>query len=265
MNRASLVVLTLALCSGAAAYATPPSYAVIDLGVRQAGEGLTWQSLVSTPAPPYYPELPDGTGFVFASNNVAVVGYTSFPDLRGWHATKWDIDAQGSISTPTDVGQLPGASRIAAPPSAEAHGVNRVGDVVGVSDAPYTCPHQFCGLSGVEHAFLWRNGVMTDLGAIAGNQYNSSANSVNDSHEIVGWTETVSRITGDTLSRAFVYIGGTMYNVTFYLVGGPTVLLSNATAIDCQGNISAVGSPAAGGSEHSYLLLRQGAPRACGK
>ena len=55
---------------------------------------------------------------------------------------------------------------------------------------------------------------------------------------------------------------GTMYNLTFYLVGGPTVLLSEATAIDCQGNISAIGTPASGGSTHTYLLVRQGAPRA---
>ena len=54
-----------------------------------------------------------------------------------------------------------------------------------------------------------------------------------------------------------------MYNLTFYLVGGPTVLLSEAMAIDCQGNIAAVGVPAAGGSEHSYLLLRQGTRRNC--
>ena len=52
-----------------------------------------------------------------------------------------------------------------------------------------------------------------------------------------------------------------MYNLTFYLVGGPTVLLSDATAIDCQGNISAIGTPAAGGSTHTYLLVRQGTPR----
>jgi hypothetical protein len=54
-----------------------------------------------------------------------------------------------------------------------------------------------------------------------------------------------------------------MYNLTFYLVGGPTVLLSDASAIDCQGNISAIGTPATGGSgrPHSYLLVRQGAPR----
>jgi hypothetical protein len=62
-------------------------------------------------------------------------------------------------------------------------------------------------------------------------------------------------------NAAFIYIGGTMYNLTFYLVGGPTVLLSDAWGIDCQGNISAIGTSAAGGTPHSYLLVRQGAQR----
>ena len=103
---------------------------------------------------------------------------------------------------------------------------------------------------------------MKDLGAIAGNDYSSSAEGVNDSEEIVGWTNTISNIDGGVLRRAFVWISGTMYNVTFDLVGGPTVLLSDATAIDCQGNISAIGTPAvSGGGTHTYLLVRQGAAR----
>jgi len=103
---------------------------------------------------------------------------------------------------------------------------------------------------------------MTDLGAIAGNSYSSSAEGVNDSREVVGWTTTISSVNGSVLQRAFIWTGGTMYNLTFYLVGGPTVLLSEATAIDCQGNISAIGAPASGvNGAHTYLLVRQGAPR----
>ena len=51
---------------------------------------------------------------------------------------------------------------------------------------------------------------------------------MNDSHEVVGGTETISNVTGELLNRAFVYIDGTMYNLTFYLVGGPKVLLTRA-------------------------------------
>jgi probable HAF family extracellular repeat protein len=135
-----------------------------------------------------------------------------------------------------------------------------VGDVVGQSYTQYpsNAPHDN---DYAAHAFLWNNGVMTDLGAIPGNNYSSAAEGVNDSHEIVGWTNTISSVNGQILKRAFLDVGGTMYNLTFYLVGGPIVLLSEATAIDCQGNISAIGTPASGGSTHTYLLVRQGAPR----
>jgi probable HAF family extracellular repeat protein len=163
----------------------------------------------------------------------------------------------------TDLGTLPNASggASAGGPSSGATAFNNVGDIVGYSDTQY--PAYNTAFKQAFHAFLYSNGVMTDLGAIAGQNYYSSAYSVNDSQEIVGFTQTVSSANGSVLSRAFLYTNGTMYNLTFYLVGGPTVLLSEAMAIDCQGNIAAVGVPAAGGSEHSYLLLRQGTPRNC--
>jgi hypothetical protein len=86
---------------------------------------------------------------------------------------------------------------------------------------------------------------------------------VNDSREVVGTTTTLSSTTHAILNRAFVYIGGTTYNLTFYLVGGPTVLLEEAFWIDCQGNIAARGVPASGSqlTNHNYLLVRQGPPR----
>jgi len=52
-----------------------------------------------------------------------------------------------------------------------------------------------------------------------------------------------------------------MYILTFFEVGGPNVLLSDAFSIDCRGNIAAVGTPASGGSIHNYRLVRQGTPR----
>lgn len=51
---------------------------------------------------------------------------------------------------------------------------------------------------------------------------------INDSNEVVGDTDIISKLAGGALQRAFVYVNGTMYKLTFYLVGGPTVLLSDA-------------------------------------
>ena len=84
---------------------------------------------------------------------------------------------------------------------------------------------------------------------------------MNDSREVVGSTNTISSATGEVLNRAFVYIGGKMYNLTFYLVVGSTALLQDAYWIDCEGDIAAIGTPAGGRTTHSYLLVRQGTPR----
>jgi probable HAF family extracellular repeat protein len=211
---------------------------------------------VATPAPSNYPTL-GGSASVYSSNSVAAVGISHFSGA-GADAVRW-VTSNGTV-TLTDLGVLPGAGSPGGRPSSVAYGLNLVGDIVGQSDTHYLS-NIVNSTQTVPHAFLWNSGVMTDLGTIAGENYTSAANGVNDSHEIVGVTNTISSASGQILNRAFVHIGGTMYNLTFFLVGGPTALLSDATAIDCQGNISAVGTPAAGGSTHTYLLVRQGTAR----
>ena len=244
------------------AVAAPPQYAVTDLGVQDTGEGLLWPAAGATstcaPAPSNFPGLGGSSGScIYASNSVAYVGVSSIPG-GGAHAVRW-IYANGVV-TVTDLGLLPNAMANGTFPVSNAFSLNRVGGVVGQSATQYQSNAPFeSGFAA--HGFLWNNGTLTDLGAIAGSNYSSSAEGVNDSDEVVGWTNTISSANGQILTRAFVEESGTMYNLTFYLVGGPTVLLSDATAIDCQGNISAIGTPAAGGSTHTYLLVRQGTPR----
>jgi probable HAF family extracellular repeat protein len=249
-------LVMLPLC----AVAAPPQYALVDLGVAETGEGLLWPGAglltASTPAPSNYPGL-GGANEIYASNSVATVGFSVLP-AGGAHAARW-INNGGTI-TVTDLGILRNANEVGAAPTSIAFSLNKVGDVVGISDAQYVSNVPY-DTGYVDHGFLWNNGVMTDLTPIAGSHYYSGAEGVNDSHEVVGWTNTISSATGAVLRRAFVYVGGTMYNLTFYLVGGPTALLSEATAIDCQGNISAIGTPASGGSTHNYLLVRQGTAR----
>ena len=43
---------------------------------------------------------------------------------------------------------------------------------------------------GGEHAFLWQDGTMTDLGTLGGKV--SSAATINDAGHIVGWSETAN-------------------------------------------------------------------------
>ena len=258
MNRSSLRALLLMLPLGATAVAaTPPQYSVIDLGVWVPGQGLLWQGLASTPAPSSFPGY-GGIDGIYAGNSSASVGFAQVPG-GGDHAARWVTSSSGT--TFTDLGLLPNAFQYGRDPSSIAYSLNLVGDVVGQSDTQYQAG---TGPYHSSHAFLWNSGVMTDLGAIGGNGLDSQALGVNDLHEIVGWTFTISSVDGSALQRAFVYIGGTMSNLTFYEVGGPNVLLEEATGIDCQGNISAYGYPAsqpAPHNIHNYLLVRQGAAR----
>jgi probable HAF family extracellular repeat protein len=257
MHRFYLGALYLVLpCVGSIAFAAPPQYTVIDLGNQEAGQGLVWQQLVATQVS--YPGL-GGSNVAYATNSAAEVGASNIPNGAA-HAARWVPYTGGA--TFTDLGLLPNAFQFGRDPSSTAYGLNLSGDIVGQSDSQYTL--QGDSPYHAQHAFLWNSGVMTDLGTIPGNGYESAAYSINDTREIVGWTNTVSSVDGTVLFRAFVYTGGMMYNLTFYEVGGAQYLLDNAWAIDCQGNIAASGYPATSTPpypRHNYLLVRQGAAR----
>jgi probable HAF family extracellular repeat protein len=72
----------------------------------------------------------------------------------------------------TDLGTLGGAN-------SHALAVNERREVVGLSDTA----------SGEQHAFVWRDGVMTDLGALAGPGA-SAAVDINDRGQVVGFLES---------------------------------------------------------------------------
>jgi probable HAF family extracellular repeat protein len=254
------------ICLTAVCVAAAPQYAVIDLGsTTVAGAGLVWQPHdLLKQTPPNWPtsggdscpnEPVNHLGAQFGNT---AVGSTCLKDAFGEVVAKWTIS--GSTVTLTVIGTLPGARAGLDGPYAEGLDFNTVGDIVGFSNSPYDTYIQ-PSHAVAEHGFIYNNGNWTELIPIAGVNYDSMAEGVNDSHEVVGKTQTISSVTGEVLDRAFVYTNGTMYNLSFYLVGGPTVKLSDAYGIDCQGNIAAVGTPASGGTQHSYLLVRQGTAR----
>lgn len=89
----------------------------------------------------------------------------------GWHAFRYTLNAAGSVTARTDLGALgTGPSNYSV-----AYGVSASGDVVGSSN---------------DHAFLWRNGVMTDLNTVVTNGQNwelRGAAAINDAGQIAGW------------------------------------------------------------------------------
>lgn len=265
MKRSYLGALLFALPFCATAMAqTAPSYQVIDLGEAEyTGKGMVWADRPTQTNSNWPSSAPCvggrtnvyATPILYTINSLQIATGAACTANLTTHAGYWTWNPETPV-TYTDVGTLPGAQE----DYSFAYGANESGDVVGDSQTAYTTPFG----STAYHAFLWNGGHMTDLGAIAGNNYNSQANAVNDSHEVIGTTQAISSITGGILERVFLYTSGKMYNLSFYETGGATALLSSAKWIDCQGNIAASGFPATGAQVlHSYLLIRQGATRNC--
>lgn len=163
-----------------------------------------------------------------------VVGYGSFigfPEPGPTHAILWD---QGEI---TSIGVLGGVFD-----SSVAAAINNRGQVVGSSanqrlfpDAPI-----------YQHAFLWEDGVMTDLGTLGGDAIIegdiSAASALNEHGQIVGSSTTAS---GDT--HAVLWQNGVMTDLG--TLGGT---FSDAADIDERGQIVGTSTTAAG-ERHAFL------------
>jgi len=90
--------------------------------------------------------------------------------------------------TITDLGSLGGDVY----PQTQAAGINATGQVTGYSFTPTIvkepCPYPSkttCGFHP-QHAFLWSNGAMTDLGTLGGPDQGSSGSAINRSGEVAG-------------------------------------------------------------------------------
>jgi probable HAF family extracellular repeat protein len=99
----------------------------------------------------------------------------------------------------TDLGTLPGGG------FSEAVAINDRGQIVGESMVK----------GGIQHAFLWQNGKMRDLGTFGGK--GSSATDINDHGQVVGEAETKAKTSeGGTITHGFLWQRGKMRDLGLF-------------------------------------------------
>ena len=139
----------------------------------------------------------------------------------------------------TDLGTLGG--RVTG-----ASGINELGQVVGTSRTE---------IALADHAFLYADGRLTDLGTLpapfsSGSPASSSARDINDSGQVVGSSQILFR--GNF--HAFLYTNGSMIDLNDLIDPALGIALSAATAINDQGQILANGVRGANNFGSAYLL-----------
>lgn len=231
-----------------------------NLAVRWVGpthQGETIGVLWEYPYPPGY-----GTSSTIAINNLGHVtgasdaGEGTDPNTAvsfGVHAFLYTGPGKDQ-----DLGAL--ARSKDGSDDSEGDGINDLDEVVGISTTAIparTSANQACSTCGVaSHAFLWRAGKMQDLGDLAGIPgWDSKANSINNSGEIVGWSDSL--VSGQSTHRAFLYVNGKMLNLQFYVYDrDPNVRLTEAVGINAAGWIVANGFNVKTPSvNRAYLLI----------
>ena len=114
--------------------------------------------------------------------------------------------------------------------------INNRGQIVGQSALPGSAnctpnsPPQDCPF----HAFLWQNGVMTDLGVLPGD-VQSWANNINSKGQAVGTSFP------ETGSRAFIWQDGVMTDLNTMIPAGSEFYLAEAFGINERGQIVGFG------------------------
>jgi probable HAF family extracellular repeat protein len=167
-----------------------------------------------------------------------VAGFSNLAGDTSCHPFLWD--KTGGMK---DLGTLGGDS-------GQAYFVNDVGEVVGAADLPGASG---CDEIGVpEHAFLWKNGVMTDLGTPAGDPC-SYAEAINSENQIVG---AGSECNNDLVAgHAFLSEDGEpAVDLDTLIPQNLRVQLIIAVDVNDSGEIAALGA-LSNGDIHAFALI----------
>jgi len=170
-------------------------------------------------------------GQAWALNNRGqVVGYSDLAgDNAGVHAFLWD--KTGGMQ---DLGTLGGATGAGI-------SINDAGDVVGGDSRA----------DGSGGSFLWRHGVMTDLGTVVGANIGSQALGINSRRQIVG---NLLDNVGNEIGGFLWEDGGPMVDLSTLIPPNHDLQLDHAFYINDRGEI-AVRGVFSNGDIHSFVLI----------
>lgn len=158
----------------------------------------------------------------------------------GWSFTAGDAQGHAFLYSGGQMIDLHGELAVNVPDStgSESADINDGGAVVGGIFSP-----------GGTHPFLYRSGVVTELGWLPGGG-SAKALSVNDKNRIVGYSY-IAGTSGQT--HGFLYDGkGRMRDLNTLVTGGPGWEITSANAISNTGYIAGTGL--LNGADHALLL-----------
>jgi probable HAF family extracellular repeat protein len=225
--------------------------------VNDAGQvaGFSYTSDTPNPltgAPPGHPFLwENGT-----MHDLGTIGGTQVFDLDG-------LNERGQV-----IGQMTMADEVRSHPffwdgkklidlgtfggnGANANWFNDTGEVVGHSQYSTLCPGP--GQGPIDHAYLWRNGVMSDLGTVPGinpQEGLSSAWGINSKTQIVGNAAPCDY----SIIDAFLWENGSMVDLNTLIPPGSALHLALPIYISDLGEITGLGY-FPNGDWHSFLLI----------
>ncbi len=113
--------------------------------------------------------------------------------------------------------------------SVQMHWLNDAGEVVGIAATPGDASF---------HATLWRNGVITDLGTLAGDCF-SDTGAINSNHQIVGASFNCDTNT----ERVVLWDRGSIIDLNTLIPANSSLELSDASNINDRGEIAGRGLP----------------------
>lgn len=167
-----------------------------------------------------------------------VVGGALLPGDVINHPFLWDGEKLIDLIAPPFGGSADG----------EAFWINEAGEVVGIAGIPAPCPGSSPPREAA-HAFLWRQGVMADLGALAGSPI-SQANFINSRSQVVG----DSMPCDFSAVTAFLWENGSLVDLNTLIPPSTPFFVFTASFISDQGEIAAFGA-LANGDQHAVLLI----------